>query len=93
MARDAKDDFVACQFLGEWLKQRPDDAVVIAMIGEEQNGELEVKLRHSEIAVHHLVGFVQALVERAITMAGQQPGARLLHQVKSLLDNGASQLH
>ena len=90
--RDPEDDEGARQALNDWLEERPDAGIVVAAIDRLPNDTLDVAVKLSRLTGYQLIGLVQALLQQAIDIALETPGAdrdpdfgRLL-RAKALLD-------
>ena len=95
--RNPEDDQSARQALEDWLRDRPDAAIVVAAIDRLPDDTLDVAVKMSQLSGYHLIGLVQALLQEAIDMVAETPGATLdpdferLRQAKALLeDDGAA---
>ena len=90
--RDPADDEGARQALEDWLKERPEAGIVVAAIDRLPNNTLDVVVKLSRLTGYQLIGLVQALLQQAIDIASETPGADLdpdferLQQAKALLD-------
>ena len=90
--RDPEDDEGARQALEDWLKERPEAGIVVAAIDRLPNNTLDVVVKLSRLTGYQLIGLVQALLQQAIDIASETPGADLdpdfeqLQQAKALLD-------
>lgn len=90
--RDPEDDNEARAALEEWLTEKPDAAVVVAAIDRNEDDTLDIALKLSRLTAYHLIGLVQALLQRTLDSAEATPRASLdpeleiLRQAKALLD-------
>jgi hypothetical protein len=90
--RDPEDDEGARQAFEDWLKERPEAGIVVAAIDRLPNNTLDVVVKLSRLTGYQLIGLVQALLQQAIDIASETPGADLdpdferLQQAKALLD-------
>lgn len=90
--RDPEDDEGARQALEDWLKERPDAGIVVAAIDRLPDDTLDVAVKLSRLTGYQLIGLVQALLQQAIDIAAETPGADLdpdfdrLQRAKALLD-------
>ena len=90
--RDPEDDVSARQALEDWLRDRPEAAIVVAAIDRLPDDTLDVAVKLSQLTGYHLIGLVQALLQEAIDMVAETPGATLdpdferLRQAKALLE-------
>jgi hypothetical protein len=99
--RDPEDDQAARQALEEWLSERPEAGIVVAAIDRLSDDTLDVVVKLSRLTGYQLIGLVQALLQQAIDIASETPGANLdpdferLKQAKALLDGetAAAVLH
>jgi hypothetical protein len=87
-----EDDQGARQALEDWLRERPEAAIVVAAIDRLPDDTLDVAVKLSRLCGYELVGLVQALLQQAIDIASEASGATLdpeferLQQAKALLD-------
>lgn len=90
--RDPEDDQGARQALEDWLRERPDAGIVVAAIDRLPDDTLDVAVKLSRLTGYQLIGLAQALLQQAIDIALENPGAVLdpeferLQQAKALLD-------
>jgi hypothetical protein len=90
--RDPEDDQGARQALEEWLCERPEAGIVVAAIDRLPDDTLDVVVKLSRLTGYQLIGLVQALLQQAIDIASETPGADLdpdferLKGAKALLD-------
>jgi hypothetical protein len=90
--RDPDDDQGARQALDEWLRRRPEAGIVVAAIDCLPDDTLDVEVKLSRLTGYQLIGLVQALLQQAIDIASETPGAELdpdfdrLQRAKALLD-------
>ena len=90
--RDPDDDQAAKQALEDWLKERPDAGIVVAAIDRLPDDTLDVEVKLSRLTGYQLIGLVQALLQQAIDIASETPGAELdpdferLQRAKALLE-------
>ena len=90
--RDPEDEEGARQALEEWLRERPDAGIVVAAIDRLPDDTLDVVVKLSRLTGYQLIGLVQALLQQALDIAAETPGAALdpeferLQQAKALLD-------
>ena len=96
---DREDDQAAKQALEDWLEERPDAGIVVAAIDRLPDDTLDVEVKLSRLTGYQLIGLVQALLQQAIDIASETPGAELdpdferLQRAKALLDGeGAPEL-
>jgi len=90
--RDPEDDQGARQALEEWLKERPQAGIVVAAVDRLPDDTLDIEVKLSRLTGYQLIGLVQALLQQAIDIALETPGAALdpdferLQKAKALLD-------
>jgi hypothetical protein len=90
--RDPEDDEAARQALDDWLKERPEAGIVVAAIDRLPDDTLDVAVKLSRLTGYQLIGLVQALLQQAIDIASETPGADLdpdfarLQRAMALLD-------
>ena len=89
---DREDDQAAKQALEDWLKERPDAGIVVAAIERLPDDTLDVEVKLSRLTGYQLIGLVQALLQQALDIASETPGAELdpdferLQRAKALLE-------
>ena len=92
--RDPDDDEGARQALEAWLRERPEAGIVIAAIDSLPDETLDVEVKLSRLTGYQLIGLVQALLQQAIDIASETPGAEpdpdfeRLQRAKALLEDG-----
>lgn len=93
--RDPDDDEGARQALETWLGERPEAGIVVAAIDCLLDETLDVEVKLSRLTGYQLIGLVQALLQQAIDIASETPGAELdpdferLQRAKALLEGGS----
>ena len=94
--RDPEDDQGARQALEDWLRERPEAGIVVAAIERLPDDTLDVEVKLSRLTGYQLLGLVQALLQQAIDLAAETPGAALdpdferLQRAKALLEGESS---
>ena len=90
--RDPEDDQGARQALEAWLLERPEAGIVVAAIDRLPDDTLDVEVKLSRLTGYQLIGLVQALLQQAIDLAAETPGAvrdpdfERLQRAKALLE-------
>lgn len=90
--RDPEDDDAAREALEDWLRERPNAAIVVAAVDHLPDETLDIGMKLSRLTGYHLVGLAQALLQQAIASAetsGNVLGSEIekLRQALALLDS------
>src|SRR5581483_9278311 len=90
--RDPEDDDAAREALEEWLRDRPNAAIVVAAVDRLPDDTLEIGMKLSRLTGYHLIGLAQALLKEAIATAVASgnildPELEKLKTAVSLLDD------